>query len=180
MKANRLFSLVMAICLASGVKAQFNDSADDIYYYVIETFNGTQISKETQRVYIFNFDGNRACQLWGSNTEEARRRIRENPNYFNEQIETAEYDLKYTSSSDGVCYTKEYSWDFNGPIGRVHHYGTEKYIFSYDRNSLIMINDHHMTGAHNKDEVTKYTLKKVEKSYFLTGRSRTPSSKIYE
>ena len=34
MKAKRLLFLVMAICLASGVKAQFYDSADDIYYYL--------------------------------------------------------------------------------------------------------------------------------------------------
>lgn len=38
MKTKRLLFLVMAICLASGVRAQFYDGPDDIYYYV-EEFN---------------------------------------------------------------------------------------------------------------------------------------------
>ena len=34
MKAKRLLFLVMAICLASGVKAQFYDGHSDIYFYI--------------------------------------------------------------------------------------------------------------------------------------------------
>ena len=54
----------MAICFASGVKAQFYDSADDIYYYISydETTNPGYLPNRW--VYIFNFDGKKAC-WWG-------------------------------------------------------------------------------------------------------------------
>lgn len=63
MKAKRLLLLVMAICLASGVKAQFYDEPDDIYYYVSCDGNG-QVDDDGY-VLIFNFDGNKACELAG-------------------------------------------------------------------------------------------------------------------
>ena len=83
MKAIRLLFLIMAICLTSGVRAQFYDGPDDIYYYVAEyhehdEYKSTSFSagyytgrtlrdryedENKAKVLIFNFDGTKAASL---------------------------------------------------------------------------------------------------------------------
>ena len=69
----------MAICLTSGVKAQFYDCPDDIYYYVSCDKDG-QV-KENGSVYIFNFDGRKAC-YWSSSVSSVKRSLQSNVNQF--------------------------------------------------------------------------------------------------
>ena len=63
MKGFRFLLLAMAICLASGVKAQFYDGPDDIYYYV--ACDDYMKPKENGYAIVLNFDGNKACDLGG-------------------------------------------------------------------------------------------------------------------
>ena len=182
MKTKRLLFLVMAICLASGMKAQFYDSADDIYYYV-EYENGEYKSD----VMIFNFDGRKAC-VWKNSVSSLKSIFKDNPNYYEDKVETTEYVLKYRSSN---TYMEGEDND------KKSH---KKYTFSYDRNTLTYINyygtprltsGYWVTGPlgypiytpsewitewHNE----KSTYKRVDKSYFKVGRSRTPSSTMHE
>ena len=91
MKAKRLFFLVMAICLASGVKAQFYDSADDIYYYV-EYKDGRIL--DDGGVFVFNFDGQKAC-FWDESVSSLKNNLKRNPSYYEDKVETTDYCLKY-------------------------------------------------------------------------------------
>lgn len=75
MKAKRLSFLVMAMCLASGVKAQFYDSADDIYFYLLESDGGSK-SIYSSEVLVFNFDGRKACQLRGAGVEYIKKGVK--------------------------------------------------------------------------------------------------------
>jgi len=175
MKKRRLLFIVMAICLASGVKAQFNDSADDIYYYV-ECDKDGQI-KDNGQVYIFNFDGHKAC-YWNYVVSSVKGYLQSNPSYFEEKVETTEYDLKYTS---GNTYRKKDGGD-----------AFRDFKFSYSRSSMTETRHWEKTEvpywnglpaygmAYKKwvDDITNY--KKVEKSFFKIGRSRTPNNTMYE
>ena len=95
MKAKRLLFLVMAICLASGVKAQFYDSADDIYFYV--TYEGGQV-KETGWAFVFNFDGLKACHD-ATSISRIKANLKKSASYYEDWIETTEYRLKYSSNN---------------------------------------------------------------------------------
>ena len=151
MKAKRLFFLVMAIFLASEVKAQFYDGPDDIYFYV-RTDNPDHILKD---VKVFNFDGEKACH-WGYGTiKQVKDILKDNPNYFEDMIETTEYEVKYLSSYPQTQYQ--------------HNYGAI-YIFSSDRK--------YCTHEYKSKVVGKY--ERVGKSFFRVGRSRTPSGTMYE
>ena len=184
MKAKRLFFLVMAICLTNGVQAQFYDGPDDIYYYVEEynladeyiwngsiNFSGYYTGKTLKTfpkegratVYIFNFDGTKAALLGSRYVEEVKENLAKKTSYYEDKIETTEYRYNYVSSSASVV-TYIYKDE-----------STTLYNFSKDRNTLT-IEYRHKDGSH-----TEYTiLKRVSKSYFRIGRSRTPSGTMYE
>lgn len=156
MKVKRLLFLVMAICLASGVRAQFNDGPDDIYFYV-RTDNPDYYAKDVE---VFNFDGEKACR-WGYGTiQQVKDRLKENPNYFEDAVETEEYKLKFVSSYPQTKYQATYSF-------------TTTFLFSSDRKycTVEFVN----SGV---KVVKKY--ERVNKSYFRVGRSRTPSGSLYE
>ncbi len=183
MKAKRLLFLVMAICLASGVKAQFYDGPDDIYYYVevyhekdeyVSTsltsgyYTGRKIKEIPEerkaKVYIFNFDGLKAARLSSNFTydyvEDIKSNLKSSPSYYEDKIETTEYDVKFvSSSSSGTKYEK----------------GWNTYTFSNDRNTLRVVQTP-TEGSHP----CSWDFKRVDKSYFKVGRSRTPSGKMYE
>lgn len=213
MKVKRLLFLVMAICLASGVKAQFYDEADDIYYYVEEyseqkeikseqnsyydpilgqrfympgfttTETGKILKKETNEsnkgVLIFNFDGKRAAELtnsgWkGFGISSIKADLQNSPSYYEDKVETTDYDLQYSSSSykDIVRGTDD-EWKAHSTSSSWTVYkrgSTTAFIFSPDRSTLIL----------HKPSSDLYYYKRVDKSYFKLGRSRTPSSTMYE
>lgn len=174
----------MAICLSNGLKAQFYDSADDIYYYVEEyyeyeesrienkpflgpqlVYTGKMIKKypdpNHEIVKIFNFDGNQAAEL--TNIEHWRVKdikeiLKNNPNCYEEKVETTDYIYKYISSSSGIIY-KNTSYE-NGFI----------FMFSSDRNKMTMT---------RKGNGNTY-FKRVDKNYFKVGRSRTPNNTLHE
>ena len=112
MKGLRFLLLGMAICLASGVKAQFNDSADDIYFYV-EYKDGSFV--DNGRVLIFNFDGAKAAELTGrfdrlgiwdreaTKVNDVKDNLRKSPIYYDEKVETQEYELIYINNNTYQC-----------------------------------------------------------------------------
>lgn len=185
MKAKRLLFLVMAICLASGAKAQFYDSADDICYYVCEYsevdeyiwsgsifdkgyYTGKTVQHKHEgndaKVLIFNFDGTKAALLCSNNAtsvSEVKSNIGKAASYYEDKVETTEYTLRYEPSSTlGVTYKKN---------------DTERFIFSSDKNSLRELWTY-TDGSHPRS----WVYKRVDKSYFKIGRYRTPSGTIYE
>lgn len=178
MKSKRLLFLVMAICFASGVKAQFYDSADDIFYYV-EFENG----EFTDYCVILNFDGKRAAilneyhdtgyggeyKLYG--VEEVKKKIKENPNYFEEAVETNNYRLQFVSGTKYCVKTSMLLQNANPMFLPRKDIWKFDYTFSSDRNYLYILN-------HYYNETSTY--KRVEKSFFKVGRSRTPSSTLHE
>ena len=209
MKAKRLLFLVMAICLASGVKAQFYDEADDIYYYVMEYSECEEqkaiydrdpylgitsplpryvktgkIEKKyienNKNVLIFNFDGVQAAELtnsWnGKSVSDIKQDLQKSSSYYEDKVETIDYDLQYSSSSykDIVRGTKE-EWKAHSTSSSwtIYKKGNSAiYIFSPDRNTLIL----HSVG----NPYAIWYHKRVDKSYFKIGRSRTPSSTMHE
>lgn len=177
MKAKRLFFLVMAICLASGVKAQFYDSADDIYYYV-EYKDGRIL--DDGGVFVFNFDGQKAC-FWDESVSSLKNNLKRNPSYYEDKVETTDYCLKYISNNTYQYKHKSESKDYYN------------YSFSHDRMTLYYLYHRWVTtgapsigmygevfSAKGEYRDDKRTYKKVEKSYFKVGRSRTPSGTMYD
>lgn len=181
MKAKLLLFLAMAICLASGVKAQFYDSADDICFYVLSyhecdnryyrmgswwkvEIRGNirrEIPEENKaEVYVFNFDGMKAAMLSSSTVAGVKNTLLLSPSFYEDAVETTDYKMKYEkTTSHGVLYNVP---NYNG-----------SWLFTNDRNTLIR----DLSKNDRKDE---YIYKRVDKSYFKVGRSRIPSGKLQE
>ena len=191
MKGFKLLLLVMAICLASGVKAQFYDGPDDIYYYV-EYKDGNIV--ENGKVFVFNFDGKKAAILSsafgkrsvdymgyvGGNTSisDVKNYLKNNPSYYEEKVESTEYELEYTSSNTYQCKSTE----TEGKRGQAY----ANFTFSSNRNTLEYVHHYWYTdpfvrlnGYYGWDDVKK-TYRRVDKSFFKVGRSRTPSNTLHE
>lgn len=171
MKAKGLLFIVMALCLTSGVRAQFYDGPNDIYYYVVETEDGTPVSKSDKNVWVFNFDGRKACQLAIDGLKSAQTHLRENPDYYGAMVENKKYDMEYTSSSYGICYVLKDVWEFTTDAwGTRTVYQTNTYTFSRDRTSLTVEDKRNATGpTGNSKGLHKYVLRKVDKNYILNG-----------
>ena len=174
MKAKRLLFLVMAICLASGVKAQFYDGPDDICYYVECDENGKMKDSDSYaKVTICNFDGQKACS-WSNTVYEVKKNLRSNPNYYEDKVETTEYLFRYLSNNTYTyipCETKDNYMNF---------------VFSNDRSTATFVNHQLDVYGPNRDKTKifeiKVTYKRVNKNFFnyKVGRSRTPSGSLYE
>lgn len=182
MKRLRFFLFIMVICLASGVKAQFYDSADDIYYYVSCDKNGNV--GENGIVLIFNFDGKKACELSGyldlpdgvrtyPHVSDVKRNLQRNKSYYDELIENTEYVIKHIS---GNTYQGSGYVEGEAPIGgTAYRSEIHTFIFSADRNMVTDREErtmgNYMTGwkTTGNDETL---FKKVDKSFFNVGRSR--------
>lgn len=173
MKLKKVLFLAMAICLASGVKAQFYDGANDIYYYV-----GYENGSYTNSVLIFNFDGRKACLLASTGASNVQENLKQNSDFYAERVETTPYDLKYESSSSGTHYVGTKMFCTTGMGGETWwHDITDIYDFSYDRKTLTQTctrksNSYDIGYIQNVNpsESTGVTLyKKVDKSYFLNG-----------
>ena len=180
----------MAMCLASGVKAQFYDSADDICYYV-ELKDGEM--SENSHVLIFNFDGMKAAILDWTNMQSCKppittsyvrwvkSKIKENSTYYEDKVETTEYDLEYIGSK-----TYQYKGSTRSKEDKEDGSSLEyiNFTFSYDRNTLTCKWHYWETGWYINDyfgwSTEKRTYKKVDKSFFKVGRSRTPSGTMHE
>lgn len=169
MKANRILLLIMAICLANGVKAQFYDGPSDIYFYVTakDNFNQSGPNEITDYyqdpvVVVFNFDGLKAVR-WESHVSTVKKLLQKNPNYFEDQEENVEYKLQYVASSGSGTNYKYYSF---GSWTTLH--------FSVDRKVL------YSNWPWKQGNSIRYV--RVDKSYFKPnlGRSRTPKSTLYE
>ncbi|MBQ9672025.1 MAG: hypothetical protein IJV34_04140 [Prevotella sp.] len=185
MEAKKLLFLVMAICLASGVKAQFYDSADEIYYYVAYEQEGNDskfgyrkqdILPQYVNVYVLNFDGMKAAPLstygGGDPIGVVKRNLKSNPTHYDDKVETALYEWEYVTATGGeTIYTY--------PLDNTETSKTA-YCFSRDRSILSRKYEYKKSYHFPRDgwEITRY--KRVDKSYFKTGRSRTPSSGMYE
>ena len=153
----------MAICLASGVKAQFYDSADDIYFYVrtIDINSNEPNDLPLVDVLVFNFDGKRGT-CFERFVEKTRTLLEQDPNYFENQLETAEYNLEYVpSTKNGTTYRWKSNWTGD--------YYT--YTFSSNRNELF-------SSSHTGSKFVR-----VDRNFFRKkniGRSRKPKSTLYE
>ena len=183
MKGLRFLLLGMAICLASGVKAQFYDSADDIYYYLeykheytepqfqglgynthvvlIPRVKNYSEDDNYAEVVIFNFDGKKAAVLGCDQVYVIKHYMKSSSTYFEDKVETTEYGLKYESSTSNTVYTT------------TNYTPIKSYSFSNDRSSLII-------SYGNEESYDKHYYKKVDKSFFKVGRSRTPSGTMHE
>lgn len=183
MKATRLLFLVMAICLASEVKAQFYDGPDDIIFYVVldvdSEFNKwsyednprpgfkKENNSQYRDCYIFNFDGKKAC-VWDHPNYLVKDNLKVSPYYYEEKTEDTEYDLKYTS---------------NNTYGKSTNSRIDTYNFSCNRDELIYtqkIWSMPLGEFSYRWLTTIYRCKRVDKGFFKVGRSRTPSGKLHE
>lgn len=171
MKAKRLFFLVMALCLASGVKAQFYDGPEDIYFYLEDSEDGNPISNKY--VYVFNFDGRKASLLEWKSIADVKSHLRDNPDYYLEKVESSDYDLIYDTSLRG--YTIKGSKYYAGDVVITSDI---TYQFSSDRNTLTTIFNRRTSRGGSSKSIN--VSKRVDKSYFKVGRSRTPSGTMYE
>lgn len=176
MKSKRFLLLVMAICLASGVKAQFYDSANDIYYYLLESKDGKTAS--SQDVRIFNFDGRKACELACHSPQIVQKNLKENQDFYGELVETTKYDLEYSSGSSGTRYTKTWTNSTTGMGGETwFHNVSLVYSFSSDRRVLTLYSKTksqtydfgYIQGINPSEYECTSIYKKVEQSYFQNG-----------
>ena len=186
----RLLCFVMAICFTNGAKAQFYDRADEIYYYVEEYFEHEEaerkitsigwifentgkmkkeeVDKYKAYVYVFNFDGRKAAELTGFlnglTGSDSQENLKNSPTYYEYKVENTDYGWKFESSSYGE--TK-----YNRPNSN------HSYIFSSNRNTL---KEEWYNVISNEKYLCRRTFKRVDKSFFKVGRSRTPSGTLHE
>ena len=116
---------------------------------------------------ILNFDGKKAACLCPAFTKvkDIKTALSNNSSVYDNKVETAIYDWEFVSSSyEGTIYKEPYHSDYN-------------YLFLSDRTYLTITIKGHDTYW---DSIEKTTFKKVDKSYFKVGRSRTPSSTLHE
>lgn len=195
--------LVVVMCMTSVAKAQFYDNADDIYYYV-KAYDYTaeirqvmafgmptlhwektgrivkeDIEEGNKTVMAFNFDGEKAADLtvfWGrESVYNVKQNLQKNPSYYEEKVETTEYNWIYSSSSyRSFVQSTEFKWksDYAFSSGTIYVKGSEIRYFSSDRETMIVDR-----GSGNR-YISYY--KRVDKSFFKVGRSRTPSGTLHE
>lgn len=173
MKRLRFLLLVAAICLASGVKAQFYDSANDIYYYV-ECKNGQLL--EDGKVFIFNFDGRKAAVLGNTTVKGVKSVLSNNSSFYEDKVEVTEYDTKFTrKTSAGTEYITASEHDTSTGLNGNIFFITTYYnlVFSSDRQNLSATFRYEGTdGVSPGGYKTVTNYKRVDKSFFRVGRRR--------
>lgn len=162
MKGLRFLLLVTAICLASGVKAQFY-SSDQVYCYEYQytTEDGIKSEGSVGRIVFVNFQNNMAGIVFTTKSEvaskgvsyfekEARNKLAQNNRKFNsnpanmhEQADIIAYD---SSNSSGSKYTyrrqtKYANMSYNGFGVSVYwqkaFWNGDCYTFTSDRNEYV-------------------------------------------
>lgn len=192
MKGLRFLLLGLTMCLASGVKAQFYDSADDIYYY-LEWKDGVFVENKYGEIdaRIFNFDGEKAALLnlkgsgpWCYSSKQIKDMLKTNSSYFDDLIESIEYDFKFQESSTSrtTYVSPSYYLYENDITGRNYKFEYQySYEFSKDR-EFIFVNciSKDVLNSNSTAKTWNETYKRVDKSFFRVGRSRTPSGTMHE
>lgn len=159
MKRNLLFCFLLISCIAFS-KAQFYDGEDEIVFYAKKG------SESNPNIYVFNFDGRTAAQLDQRYKSGIVKYLKNNPNYYEDKVSSARYDLKYDDDKSGYStevYKKYISPGYGLPGGY------KIYTFSSDREELEI-----------KDTATgnKYKFIRVPKEFFIPQNGR--SSKLKE
>jgi len=136
MNAKRLFFLVMAICLANGVKAQLY--GNDVYYYIPA---GQSLTDKTE-ICIVYFSGKRiACST--VSCSKILQEIEKNPRYWKEELlrvldnpnNGCEFDSSLTTSKRIVYKNDAYSYNpFNNTKSNIRYYYR---AFTKDKTSMI-------------------------------------------
>ena len=145
MKAKRLFFLVMAICLASGVRAQFYD--DDVYFYARA---GESISDKKTVLIIVHFNGHHMFKF-GNSVERIQNNLRKSPTYYDEYMKSQSHDRYKYSSEYSNSQKVTYVW----PQRRVstfmanYVYGNEYWTFDKDKSKVI-----NWEEKYDSDEIT--------------------------
>lgn len=168
MKAKRLLFIVIVIFLASGMNAQFYDGPDEIYFYLEESRDGKTTNNPNVRV--FNFDGQKACELACESPKEVQRHLKEDTDFYGKKVETTKYELEYSTSERCYkCRKEQYTSTYSGdPCLNIHNL---TYKFSSDRKSLNFESQFksNVVGATLVDITSFSGYRKVDKSYFLNG-----------
>lgn len=176
MKGLRFLLLGLVICLASGVKAQFYDSANDIYFYLEESRDGK--TSTNPYVRIFNFDGRKACELANHSPKDVQSNLKANLDYYGELVETTRYELEYESASYGTRYKNTSTTSTTGMGGETWWWNTTRYYdFSSNRSTLTLKSKTRtetydfgpMQGINPRESESTTVYRKVDKSYFLNG-----------
>lgn len=164
MKRFLFLSIIWGFAISSF--AQFYDKEDDIYFYV-------QIDGDVPKYCcVFNFDGEKATYFnhtYQHSIEMVKRRLKDNPNYFENKVYDANYDVIYTDKYPSVSYIYSSVSPYNSAF-------ISKFLFTFssDREKMTW-------KALQGSKVERY--KRVPKSYFISGRIRSRSNEnnvIYE
>lgn len=150
--------------------AQFYDDEDEILFYQCVLLNGEVNASTNNNSYVFNFDGNKATTFGHNITDDIKRNLKNNNNYYEGKVFDATFDVKYRpdlSSSSWIVYSRYQTSYYIGPW-------TSYWYFSRDRKTMIR------KESGTNDE---WTYKLVEKSYYVEEgrrRSNLNDEKIYE
>ena len=200
-----LFTMVIFISVTMSY-AQIEDRADEIHYFVKCEESDLMFDTEPEvhdntEVLIFNFDGKKACLLnyvpgIGVDVlKKVKQNMRTNPDYYEDLVETNDYDVKYVTAE---LFTYVYQLDRqeishetitgNG-LEIIHYYSDKYYIRYFDSapSSLKRVSDwvfycpaYPLFPGAGKHIITENHFMKVPKSFFRSGRSKTPSKKMIE
>lgn len=183
---------VLAMCLTNVMRGQFYDSADEICFYVEWNEQKNEYA-ETGKVLIFNFDGEKAAKFekHGSGYDtHVKEMLKNNPNYYEELVETTEYKVKFVSSSPYTTYTSTEIESLKNPYGfTIDWVYTDTYQFSSDRQKVYLTykwsygcldTRYYLSGGTGGSGTEHEIYKRVPKSFFRVGRQRTPSNRIIE
>lgn len=147
MKAKNLFFLAIAICIASGVKAQFYD--DEVYYFLQA---GKSLSDRSATIAIVYFKGkNIACEnLAGNNLEKIQKNLKKSSTYYEDHLK--EKGRRYTYNSENSTSQKITYIIPQHQINSIYlgctSYGNEYWTFDKDMSNAI-----HWEEKYNSDEI---------------------------
>lgn len=184
----RIFTLAMAICLISGLKAQFSSSQEVYCYQYVKSFNDGITSKENcTTVYFFNFQKDMMGIGGGYDAKDISKALLENPNRFNEEaindlgdryrewknaapeggmaaysksISIYKYDSKYSTNSKYSYreYRKTSIW-MGGEAWSEPKWMNNVYSFSIDKSELIKWSTDNPGKRKYYKRIDPYTLK---------------------
>lgn len=168
MKKKILSLLVVLLSTWSGnvAFAQFYDDEDEIHFYV-KIDDGVEC-------FVCNFDGERATYFKAHgehsgyySVNNIRKYLSENPNYFENKVYSAVYDLTYTDNYPSTSYIVIHQTSSGYRYRHLYTFSSDKSIM-YKRT---------LDGSSRVQE-----FKKVPKEYFLPGRKRSSleNEVIYE